>query len=104
MKFTIDTGDKTLKEVIERLFLSAESDYFEGTLNRLAVQTKRDVKAIQHYVDNKILALGYLSDNEKYREERASMLRLADKLAKIRSLVEDFIDDIPKPKTKGETQ
>ncbi|MDJ6541536.1 hypothetical protein LEC33_16635 [Salmonella enterica] len=102
MKYMIDAGDENLKKVFERLYVNVEDNYFEERLNRLAEQAKSNVKAIQRCVDNKILALGYLNDNEKFRDKRTRMLSLADQLAKVRSVVEDLIDDLPKPETKGE--
>lgn len=100
MKYTVDTGDKSLEEVLERLRVDAAS---KGTLNSSASSVMHHLKAMKRDIDDRILVLEHLSDNEEFRDEQAHMSMLASRLDDILLWFDGFIDDLPKPETKGES-
>lgn len=104
MKFMVDTGDKSIYEALNNISLATQEDRFFVLMAEGAEQAKDRIKTLQYWVDNRTLTLGYLIDNQVFREEYARTARLAEKLAKIRSLFEDFIDDMPDLKNVGGNQ
>lgn len=104
MKFMIDTGDKSIHEALRNISLGTQEEHFFTLMDTGAKQAKDRIKTLQYWVDNRILTLGYLIDNQVFREEYDRTVRLAEKLAKIRSLFEDFIDDMPNLKNIGGSQ
>ncbi|EDQ2390380.1 hypothetical protein RU50_001300 [Salmonella enterica subsp. enterica] len=100
MKYTIDTGDESLEGVLERLRVDAAK---KRMLNSLASHIKHYMKAMKREIDDKIITLEYLSDNEEFRDEQAYMSMLANRMDDILLCFDGFIDDLPKPETKGES-
>ncbi|EDQ2390381.1 hypothetical protein RU50_001301 [Salmonella enterica subsp. enterica] len=104
MKYMIDTGDKSIHEALRRISLGTQEEHFFALMDRGGKEAKERIKTLQYWVDNRMLTLGYLIDNQVFREEYDRTVRIAEKLAKIRSLFEDFIDDMSKLQNTGGSQ
>lgn len=103
MKYTIDTGDESLDEslekVLERLRVDAAS---KGTLNSSASHIKHYMKGMKRDIDDRIMVLEHLKGNEEFLRKQVRMMMLANRLLDICHQFDGVVDDLLK-ETKGES-